>query len=239
MSLKDLLRFIVLGSVFATPFICLYVAESMFFPFITGKNFTFRILVEIMLGAWALLMFLDSTYRPRFSWILAAAGAFLAIIAIADFNGVNQYRSFWSNYERMEGLITHAHLFLYFIISASVLATEQAWKWLFRTSLGASLIVAVYAFRQLTGSAEIHQSVSRLDATFGNATYLAVYALFHAFIAIFLFFRDGKENTLRWLYPIIAGINLVVLYYTQTRGSLLGAIGGALLAFLLIAIFDK
>ncbi len=239
MSLKDLLRFIVLGSVFATPFICLYVAESMFFPFITGKNFTFRILVEIMLGAWALLMFLDSTYRPRFSWILVAAGTFLAIIAIADFNGVNPYRSFWSNYERMEGLITHAHLFLYFIISASVLATEQAWKWFFRTSLGVSLIVASHAYAQLTGSAEIHQSVSRLDATFGNATYLAVYALFHAFIAIFLYFRDGKENTLRWIYPIIAGINLIVLYYTQTRGSLLGVIGGALLAFILIAIFDK
>jgi len=238
MSLKDLLRFIVLGSVFATPFICLYVAETMFFPFITGKNFAFRILVEVMLGAWALLMFLDATYRPRFSWILVGAGTFLAVMAVADFNGVNPYRSFWSNYERMEGLITLAHLFLYFIISASVLATEQAWKWFFRTSLGVSLIVASHAYSQLTGSAEIHQSATRLDATFGNSTYLAVYALFHAFIAIFLFFRDGKANTLRWLYPIIAGINLVVLYYTQTRGSLLGVIGGAFLAFILIAIFD-
>ena len=239
MSLKDLLRFIVLIAMFATPFICLYVAESMFFPFITGKNFTFRVLVEVMLGAWALLMFLDATYRPKFSWILGAAGAFLLVIAIADFHGVNPYRSFWSNYERMEGLVTQAHLFLYFIISASVLATEEAWKWFFRTSLGVSLVVAVNAFRQLAGVSEIHQSATRLDATFGNSTYLAVYALFHAFLAIFLFFRDGKRNTLRWLYPIIALINVVVLYYTQTRGSLLGVIGGALLAFLLVAIFDK
>ena len=239
MSIKDLLRFIVLACVFITPFICLYVAESMFFPFITGKNFAFRVLVEIMLGAWALLMFLDAAYRPRFSWILAAAGAFLLVITIADFNGVNPYRSFWSNYERMEGLITHAHLFLYFIISASVLATENAWKWFFRTSLGVSLIVAVYAFSQLAGKAEIHQGATRLDATFGNATYLAVFTLFHAFLAMFLFFRDGKQNTLRWLYPVIAGINLVILYYTQTRGSLLGVVGGAFLACLLVALFDK
>lgn len=239
MSLKDLLRFIVLATVFATPFICLYVAESMFFPFITGKNFAFRILVEIMLGAWALLMFLDATYRPKFSWILAAAGAFLVVITIADFSGVNPYRSFWSNYERMEGLITHAHLFLYFIISASVLATENAWKWFFRTSLGVSMIVAVHGFSQLAGKSEIHQGAVRLDATFGNATYLAVFTLFHAFLAMFLFFRDGKQNTLRWLYPIVASINLVILYYTQTRGSLLGLVGGAALAALLVAIFDK
>ena len=72
MSFRDILRFIILACVFATPFIVLYVADSMFFPFITGKNFTFRILVEVMLGAWALLMFIDTTYRPRFSWILAA-----------------------------------------------------------------------------------------------------------------------------------------------------------------------
>ena len=239
MSFKDLLRSVILACAFATPFICLYVAESMFFPFITGKNFTFRILVEIMLGAWALLMFIDASYRPKFSWILAAAGAFLAVMAVADFNGVNPFRSFWSNYERMEGLITLAHLFLYFIITATVFATENTWKWFWRTSLGASVIVSFYAYSQLFGASEIHQGATRLDATFGNATYLAVYTLFHAFLAMFLFFRDGKKNELRWIYPLITLTNLIVLYYTQTRGSLLGVVGGAFLALLLVALFDK
>lgn len=239
MSLRDLLRFIVLACVFATPFIGLIVAESMFFPFITGKNFTFRILVEVMLGAWTLLMFIDEKYRPRFSWILVAAGAFLAVIAVADFTGVNPYKSFWSNYERMEGLITHVHLFLYFIISASVLATEEMWKWFWRTSLGASLIVAMYAFSQLAGKAEIHQGATRLDATFGNSAYLAVYALFNIFIATFLYFRSDKQKGLHWIYPVVALVNFVVLYYTQTRGTLLGLVGGAFLAAILVALFGK
>ncbi len=239
MSLKELLRFIVLLCAFATPFLCLYVAETMFFPFITGKNFAFRILVEVMLGAWALLMFLDATYRPRFSWILGGAGVFLAVIAVADLNGVNPYRSFWSNYERMEGLITHIHLFLYFIITASVFAKEETWKWFFRTSLGVSMLVSIHAFKQLAGHAEIHQGATRLDATFGNATYLAVYALFHAFIAAFLFARDGSKNSLRYLYIPVGIINLVVLYYTQTRGSLLGVIAGAFLIAILIALFER
>lgn len=239
MSFRDFLRFIVLAALFATPFICLIVPASMFFPFITGKNFTFRILVEIALGAWILLMFIDAKYRPRFSFVLAAAGTFLAVITIADFTGINPYRSFWSNYERMEGLITHIHLFLYFIMAGSVFATEEMWKWFWRTSLVTSLFIAMNAYHQLNGTEAVHQSANRLDATLGNSTYLAVYALFHAFLAMFLFFRDGKEYPrLRFVYPLVAAINISVLYYTQTRGAFIGLVGGVLLALFLAALFD-
>ena len=40
-------RYVVLGALFLIPFIPLYVANSLFFPFITGKGFAFRILVEV------------------------------------------------------------------------------------------------------------------------------------------------------------------------------------------------
>lgn len=240
MPLRDILRFVVLAALFVTPFICLIVPSSMFFPFITGKNFTFRILVEIALGAWVLLMFIDAKYRPRFSWILAAAGLFLAVIALADFMGVNPYRSFWSNYERMEGLITHIHLFLYFIIAGSVFATDQMWKWFWRTSLAASLLIAFNAYGQLMGWGAVHQSSNRMDATLGNSTYLAIYALFHAFLAMFLFFRDREKHPRAcFIYPVIALINIAVLYYTQTRGAFLGLVGGIFLALLLAALFDR
>ena len=69
---------------------------------------------------------------------------------------------------------------------------------------------------------DIHQ-VQRLDATFGNSAYLAVYALFH-FLAMFLFVRDAVQP-LRYVYPVIALVNVVVLYYTQTRGCS-GLVGG-------------
>jgi len=242
MSLRDFLRFIVIAGLFLTPFLGLIVADTMFFPFITGKNFTFRIIVEVILGAWAVLMFIDTAYRPKFSYILGAAAAFLGIIALADFLGVNPYRSFWSNYERMEGLVTQAHLFLYFIIAASVLASERLWTWFWRTSLAGSVIVGVYGLMQKMGKLEIHQSDARIDATLGNATYLAIYAMFHVFIAMFLWFRErreGRSSGFRWVYLSTALLNVVVMYFTQTRGAILGLVGGTFLAFLLVAIFDK
>src|SRR3989344_5120455 len=53
--LEKALRYIVLTGVFALPFLVLYVSTSLFFPFITGKNFAFRIIIEIILGAWVAL----------------------------------------------------------------------------------------------------------------------------------------------------------------------------------------
>ena len=52
MNINTILRRIIIGSIFLVPFIPLIVAPSMFFPFITGKNFAFRILVEIMFAFW-------------------------------------------------------------------------------------------------------------------------------------------------------------------------------------------
>lgn len=42
----------------------------MLFPYITGKNFGFRILVEIAAAAWVMLMILDKGFRPKKSILL-------------------------------------------------------------------------------------------------------------------------------------------------------------------------
>ena len=55
-----------LWAVLLTPF---FVANSMFFPYITGKNFAFRIIIEIIFALWVYLAFVDAKYRPKFSWL--------------------------------------------------------------------------------------------------------------------------------------------------------------------------
>src|SRR3989344_4257539 len=100
--LEKTLRWIVLIGVFALPFIVFIVADSLFFPFITGKNFAFRIIVEVLTGAWLVLALVNPTFRPRRSWLLGAFAIFVGIVAIADALGVYPFKSFWSNYERMD-----------------------------------------------------------------------------------------------------------------------------------------
>ncbi|MBI2046274.1 MAG: O-antigen ligase family protein [Parcubacteria group bacterium] len=238
MNINTILRRIIIGGIFLVPFIPLIVVPSMFFPFITGKNFAFRIIIEIVFALWLILAYRDSSHRPRFSWVFAAVSAFVGIITLADFLGENIYKSFWSNFERMEGLITIWHLGAYVLVAGTVLNTQRLWWWFANTSIGASAIVSIYSIVQLVRTLSLHQG-SRLDATLGNPTYLAVYMLFHIFILAFLLFRHRGAQWVKWIYGALMTAELVVLYYTATRGTILGLIGGALLAAFLVMVFGK
>ncbi len=135
MTLNKALRWISILSIFAIAFVPLVVSSYLFFPYITGKNVLFRALVEIGFGAWLILAFRDRRYRLPVSFITVALGAFLFILFIADLHGVYWYKSFWSNFERMEGLVTHIHLFLYFLVVSAMIKGENLWRRFFQTSL--------------------------------------------------------------------------------------------------------
>src|SRR5262245_50637598 len=118
--IEKVLRWIVIGGVFLLPFVPFLVTQSLFFPYITGKNFAFRVIVEVIFSAWFALALVYPHYRPRRSWILTSFAIFVGAIAVADAQGVNVFKSFWSNFERMDGWVTLAHLLAYLIVVASV-----------------------------------------------------------------------------------------------------------------------
>lgn len=201
-GLNRVLYYVILGGLFLLPFIPLVVANNLFFPFITGKNFSFRIIVEIIFAAWVLLALRQAEYLPKKSFLLYGFAAFLVVMFVADLGSPNVYKSLWSNFERMEGYVTLVHLFALFLVASTVL-TEKLWERLFQTSVGVSLYLFCYSVFQLTGAAAIHQGGVRTDATLGNATYLAVYMLFHIFISLLLVrfwysSRAGGKELGRW-----------------------------------------
>jgi O-antigen ligase len=241
MTINKFLRWAIYGGLFAitlTPLIVTpssSISLSLFFPFITGKNYFFRLVVEIIFGLWLILAYRDETARPKQSGILWALTAYLAVMVIATAWSEYPARSFWSNFERMEGLLAYIHSYLFFLVAVSVLKTKQLWRRLWQTSLGVSLLVSWHGLLQLAGKAEIHQSGSRLDASLGNSAYLAVYMLFHIFMAGYLL-ATTKNKLMRYAYGAIIVLESVILYYTATRGAILGAIGGAILVAIILAI---
>ncbi|MDO8492549.1 MAG: O-antigen ligase family protein [bacterium] len=213
--MNKFLSFTILAGIFVVPFIVFIVAPTLFFPFITGKNFAFRIITEIIFGLWVILALREAQYRPKFSWILASFATFLGIIALADIFGQNPIRSFWSNYERMEGLITLIHLFAYFLVLGSVVNTGKLWSNFFHTYLATSAIMSVYGLFQLSGVFNINQGGVRVDGTLGNATYLAIFLVFNFFICLLLLLRSERSLffELPWKLFIILGavFGLIVL----------------------------
>lgn len=224
------------GSVFAVPFVLLIVSGSMFFPYITGKNFSFRILVEIGFTAWVLLMLIDQAYRPKLSYIWYAILGLLGVMLLANIFGEYSPKSFWSNYERMEGWVTLLHFSMYFIVLGSALTTEKLWNRFFNTALVAAVIMSLYALAQVSGAYDISQGTSwRVDGRLGNSSYLGVYMLFHIFIAAWLFIRTKSMNV-KFVYGGLIVLFAFILTQTGTRGTVYGLIGGSILSFLYLAI---
>ena len=205
------LRYLIVAGIFILPFICLIIANHSFFPFITGKNFTFRIIVEIITALWLILALRDRTALPKSSWLLKAFAVFIGVIFISDLLSPNVFKSFWSNYERMEGWVTFAHLFALFTVASSMM-TRKLWNWFFHTTIGVGIFLFLYSLIQLHREIVINQGGVRLDATFGNATYLAIFMVFLIFFAI-ASFADKENQSLR---PVLTsgfvGLGLSFLY---------------------------
>ncbi|MDO8728332.1 MAG: O-antigen ligase family protein [bacterium] len=240
---KQTLKYPIFIGLFLVPFIPFLVSTAFFFPFITTKAFAWRIIIEIVFASWLLLALLDTAYRPKKSLILYSIFGFLAIIGLADIFGVAPIKSFWSNFERMDGFITLLHLGMFFIVISSVFKEETtagggaSWKRWWNVSLAASFIMVLYSVLQIIGLKTINQGGVRVDGTLGNAIYLAVYMLFHIFIAFLFMWREWKNVALRWVYGLLIFAQVFVLYYTATRGAILGLLGGVFVVAVL-SIFN-
>ncbi len=234
--MNDFLRVIVYGGLFVIPFLTLYVANDYFFPFITGKNFAFRIIVELVFAAWFVLLLLDAKYRPKFSWVLASFSGFLIIMFFANLFGEHPSSSFWSNFERMDGYVTLVHIFIYILVLSSTLTTKKVWGYYLHTTLLVAFIASLYGLAQYAGLAEGNSG--RIESYLGNSAYLSIYMLFHIFIAFWLLV-ESRVNLHRIIYSLLAVMFTYTLIGTGTRGTVIGLMVGVAVMVVYIMLFGS
>jgi O-antigen ligase/thioredoxin-like negative regulator of GroEL len=255
---KSITRFFAIAPLFLIPLFVLLptphtpfeFANNLFFPFISGKGFYFRILAEVAFASWIILAFLDAKYRPKWNALTISVTVFAAVSLVADLVGVNPLRSLWSNFERMEGWITIVHLWMLYMVAVHTFVAENSKKlwhaWL-NTSLVIAGIVAIYGFAQYFGWTAIHQSSSRVDASLGNSAYMAVYMLISAGFAVYLLLESRVRRAVKgFSVSVLEGVYLVataafifLLIETSTRGTILGLVGGIIVALVVYTIFGK
>lgn len=262
--INTILKYSIIIGLALISFIPLYIADPLFFPFITGKAFAFRIIVEIIFTLWIILVLREKGTEvvgtgkgvaPRLNCLTTGITAFTIVVLIADLLGYNPLRSIWSNFERMEGWITIVHLWAYFIVMSSVFGRaniaesegRRNWHRFLNISLLAGTITAFYGLFQFFGLAEVHQSGARVDASLGNSAYMAVYMIFNTFIAGYMAFvaygwkiakKEGAVAMIS-IYSVIFALSSFILFQTATRGSILGWIAGILVACAFYAIFGR
>ena len=159
-----------------TPFV---VSTQTLFPFVVGKALYSRSLIEIVFACWVLLALFRPSYRPPRSRILLLLAAALGVAVLAACLGVSVQRSFWSTYERMQGVVDQAHWFVLAVVLASVVRSPRDWRTLLNLCLVASAALALFAMAQYVG-----RPGARADATLGNAIFLGSYLMVSAVIAL-------------------------------------------------------
>ncbi|MFH1428044.1 MAG: O-antigen ligase family protein [Patescibacteria group bacterium] len=227
----NILKYLVLF-ILALP---LVYSNYFLYPTIGFKNFIFRVIIEIALLFYLLLVIKNKEYLPRKNIILFSFLIFLVISFISSLINTSFYSSFFSSFERMEGLINYLHLFIFLIILASIFKNKKDWLLFFRWSLFISLLVSLYAiFQKFNFSFVLNLGADRLDSTLGNPSFLAAYLLFNVFLGLYIISKLESKFS-KFLYGLITLVNLIVIYFTGTKGVIL-ALAFVFFIYLIYAI---
>lgn len=221
--------------IYAIFFVPLLVLPSSYiFPFIVPKIVFFRTLVEIMSGAFCLLLMINwKQYAPKNTFLNLALLCFLLSFAISTFVGVDTYHSFWDNHERMLGLFTVLHYVAFYFVAQSVFKDWKDWKIAGRIFLLGGFVVMFIGWLQTQNPDLLLNSGSdRVASTLGNPIYVGGYGLFLTFLSLLLLARE-KDVMWKWFYGIVGLFGFMGIFWSGTRGALLGLV--AAVAFAIIS----
>ena len=216
--------------IFVSLLIPLIIFSQYLSPFHFGKIIVFRSLVEILAAIYILLIIADKKYFPRFTLIVASFTIFTGLYALTSFTGVDFNYSFWGTLERMGGLFSFLHFWVFFIILISVFRERKDWERLLKTSVFVGLLSILFAYGQrfIQGKFFIGwQHGERLIGTIGNPALFAGYLLFVLFLSLYFLMRKETNSFERIFYGVVLISGVPVLHLTAVRGSII-AFWGAL-----------
>ena len=235
-------------------FAVVVVVNSIFFPFIGGKDYFFRFAVELGLVAWLLWwafeakdgeakqMIREAFRKP----IVRAVSAFAAAYLLAALFALDAHAAFWSNYERGEGAFQMLHYYAFFLLLVMFFKHEEDWKNIFKFSLVAACgmigygivanlgwdpsFISTYAGGTPPAGWWNQLIYGRFEGSLGNPAYVAPYLMFAMFFAGYLWAASKISGALTtakaWGYAALIAIFLLFFYASQTRGAFLGLLGG-------------
>ncbi len=240
--LEKILKWIIRIGTVAILFLPLFVYRPVLYPYIFSKILVFQIIVEIIFVAWLFLIFYSKDrkkYKINFkNPLILALTIFMGFLILTSFTGVDIGKSFFSTQERMTGVITIIHFYIWFLILSTLIKTKKDSILFLWATLSCSFLLGLYGLGQKIGLPFLlKNSAVRMSATLGNPDFLGVYALMHIFLAGILI-PWSKKNFFKILAFILLIFNLVVLFFTATRGAIV-AFGISAFVFLLLLIFRK
>ncbi|MDO8576376.1 MAG: O-antigen ligase family protein [bacterium] len=211
--------------------------DGLLYPFVAPKTLLFRALGIIVLAAFFYLAlsgreFYWSRLRPSsaqgfgrarniLSWIPAAL---LVVAYAASLVGVDFYHSFWSVYDRGDGLLTLTTAVVFFY-GTLLYADRNFLPQLFKVVAWVATAVSAYVVLQWLGNisginfALIEEARGRVGGTLGNAAFLAGYLGMTLWATLAV--AGESRRFWRKIYYGSAALQFLAVVLAATRGTLL------------------
>ena len=209
-------------------FICLFLPLVIFSqylsPFHFGKMVIFRSLVEIIAVIYILLIIANKKYLPRWTPIVIAATIFTGLYTLTTFSGVDFNYSFWGTLERMGGLFSFLHFWVFFIILVSIFREKKDWDKILKISIFVGFLSILFAYGQHFKLGDFFigwQHEGRVIGTIGNAALFAGYILFILFLGIYFLAKKETKTKEKIFYALVLILGIPILHLTAVRGSVI------------------
>ena len=214
--------------------------DGLLYPFVAPKTLLFRALGIIVLAAFCYLALSGrelywGRLRNKLSWIPAAL---LVVAYTTSLIGVDFYHSFWSVYDRGDGLLTLTTAVVFFY-GTLLFADRQFLSRLFKIVAWVATAVSAYVILQWLADvsgvnfALIEEARGRVGGTLGNAAFLAGYLGMTMWATLAI---AGESRGLwRKIYYGGAALQFLAIVLAATRGTLLALLVVGFLTLLYLA----
>src|SRR3989338_932887 len=201
-------------------------ADGLLYPFVALKTLLFRALGIVVFAAVCYLVlsgreFYWSRIRNKLSWIPLAL---LAVAYVTSLFCVDFYHSFWSIYDRGDGLLTLTTAVVFFygpLLSADRNFLPRLFKVVAWVATAVSSYVVLQWLAEITGInfLLIAEARGRVGGTFGNASFLAAYLG----MTVWATLAVAGEARGAWKKAYYSGavLQLLAIVLAATRGTLL------------------
>ncbi len=227
--------------IYVSLFLPLVIFSQYISPFHFGKVVIFRGLVEILAVIYVLLIFsTGKKYLPKFNPIVIVVTIFTGFYALCSFTAVDFNYAFWGTLERMGGLFSFLHFWVWFIILVSIFQSKKGWEKLLKISVFVGFLSILFGYGQYFKLGDFFvgwQHQGRVIGTIGNAALFAGYLLFVLFLSFYLLIKKNTNKNIKiinkkWekvFYGAVLILGIPVLHLTAVRGSIAAFWGGVVL----------
>lgn len=193
--------------------------------------------LKVLLYLWLFLLLFKISFLPSagknffskkfFKSYLFWPSVFILALSLVTLFSLDRTNSFFGLYDRREGLLSHWHYYLFFLLFFYHLFSASDWKRTTKQVLWAMVasgfLVSLYGILQILGIdfvvwSEAPHLTGRTIASLGQPNFLGSFLLLILPLSAYLLFRE-KNFYLRFFLFLSLGFNLLCLVFTMSRGA--------------------